>query len=176
MTGVQTCALPISYTLIRLVPTGKRKAFPKGIRRVQVTAEWGYTNAQELGSGNVTLANASTTAMTTSVADSVAVGQTILAGAEQIYVSGGSGTSYTVTRGVNGTTAAAHAGVAFTRYVYVPMVQDATLILAGRSWKRRQSAYSQVIANPATGTYEIYKGSDPDVEADLWPYRRLLAP
>lgn len=139
-------ALP--KTMLRLDGiNGQRSTFAALRRLVEIVGRWGYTQATELVSGTCTLADATTTALTTSASDVLVVGQTIKVEAEDVYVTGGSLTSWTVDRALNGTTAAGHTAQPMNRYVYVPEVRSATLVLAARMWKRREESYANVISN-----------------------------
>jgi len=167
-------ALP--KTAIMLDPwNGPRTSFQHTPRLLEISGTWGFTQATEPTGATTSFADASVTSMTVSVADAVAAGQTLLIEAEQVYVSGGAGVTYTVQRGVNGTAAAAHGAGALARYVYVPEVREAALITAGRLWARRQTSYSNVIANPVVGQFEVFKQLDPDVVELLWPFVRREA-
>ncbi len=153
---------------------GIRATFPARPRVVQIIGTWGYTNATTPDSGTTaTLADAVTTAMTTNQAGALSRGQTLLLGVEQVYVTGGSGTAWTVTRAMNGTTAAAHAAVAVSRYSYLSEVSESCLIMAARLYERRKSMFQGTIVNPAIGTIELVpRGIDPDVFEILAPYVR----
>jgi hypothetical protein len=87
--------------------------FPSGPRRVQIAGLWGYSNETEDTGQQVEDAagiNASvTTIIVTSTAD-IDMGETLVIGTEQLYVSAIAGpTTLTVVRAINGTTAATHA-------------------------------------------------------------------
>jgi hypothetical protein len=156
---------------IDLNPNGQLSAFPEGRRRVEITGVAGYTDATE-ATGDTVQSNplsSSATTMAVTAGTNFEPGQTILVEAEQIYIGGVSGNNLTpIVRGVNGTSAAAHVqGLAIVRYAYVPEVVEATLIQASRLWKRRETAYANVVQNPLTGTMEQYKGFDPDAMALL---------
>lgn len=162
------------YTMLELDSVnGQRSSFLAQKRLVQIVGRWGYTEATESVGTAAEALDAGETAL--DVADSTlySVGQTIKIDSEQMYVSAISTNTLTVDRGVNGTTDAAHLTAApITRYVYTPEVQMAALMWAGRMWKRRETSYSNVIANPVVGSYEIFKLSDPDIEGLLQPHIR----
>lgn len=149
--------------------------WPPGRKRVQIIGEFGYTNTTEIDAATATVADGTTTTLTSSAAGSLAIGQTLLLGTEQVYISAGSGTNWTIVRGVNGTTAAAHSGgTVINRYVYKEEVVGAALMWAGRLWKRRETADATTIVAPALGTLEIHRGLDPDVRQALDPYRAAV--
>lgn len=168
------------FNTIRLNPfKGVRSRFYLRPKVLEIVGTWGFSDAVEVVDGvTADLTDATTTAMTTNKRGALAVGQTVLIGTEQLYISdlvrgGGGKPKWTVQRGVNGTTAASHSGAAVSRYVYIPEVVDAVMIQAGRKWKRRETAYASMVVNPAVGTIEVFKGLDPDVKLALDPYRRL---
>ena len=166
------------FTFIVLNPyKGSRSIFAVRPDLLQITGEWGHSDdTEDLGGGvTASLTNATTTKMTTNKAGTPALGpgDTVLVGTERLYIVGGKGAdSWTVVRGVNGTTALTHSDVALTRYLYEPRATESVLIMAGRLWKRRETSYSSLIANPSIGTIEVFKGLDPDVREMLRPLRR----
>lgn len=161
------------YRMIRLHwETGAQSQFPKGFRTVRITGEWGYAKTSiplTLASVAVTatLADATTLAMTLSASPDYPVlpGLTLLVGTEQIYVSAGSGTSFTVERAVNGTTGAAHAAVAANRVTYPDPATQACIMQTARLWARRQTPIFPhfILQGPGTGAEVLSQGLDPDV-------------
>ena len=109
--------------------------------------------------------------MTSADAD-LSVGQTLKLEDEQVYISGAAGSPWTVVRGVNGTTAAAHAAVAVNRFTYVTEVVQAALIIAGRLISRRASGYANVSDNLVSGVSTKFFSWDPDVAGLLADYVR----
>jgi len=82
------------------------------------------------------MSTGATTASVTSGAD-FAVGQTVLVESEQMLVTGVSGNDLTVTRGLNGTTAAGHAsGVGVSILRWPAPVERAALINTARIFSR----------------------------------------
>lgn len=166
------------YTMLELDGVnGQRSTFVSRKRLVEIVGRWGFTDETEAveASGTAitgTLADATDLTLAVSADADLAVGQTLKLEDEQVYISGGTTSPFTVVRGVNGTTAAAHAAVAVNRYVYVPQVREATLILAARLWKRRDTSYANVIAQEAVGRFEVFKQFDPDVVTMLSPLVR----
>lgn len=87
---------------------------------------------------------------------------------EQFFISAVSGDAATILRPQNGTTAAAHiAGTAVYIYQYPGEIVESTLIQATRWWKRRLSAFQDVIISPDQSQIQVYKGLDPDVKMML---------
>lgn len=166
------------FTFIVLNPVqGSRSIFAVRPDLLEITGEWGHSDdTDDLGGGvTATTADATTTKMTTNKSGTPALGpgDTVLVGTERIYIAGGIGAAdWLVVRGVNGTAAAAHTDVALTRYGYEPRAVESVLIQAGRLWKRRETSYSTIIANPSIGTIEVFKGLDVDVREMLRPLRR----
>ena len=167
-------------TIIILNPyKGSRSSFVSRPRLLQIAGDWGYTNASEVVAGvTATLADSTATEMTTNKVGDLSVGDTVLVETERLFIKGrvrggGASPKWTVDRGVNGSTAASHTDKAVSRYTYVPQVVDAVMMQTARWWKRRETAFSTTIANPAMGTIETYKGLDPDVKDLLDPFRKL---
>ena len=102
--------------------------------------------------------------------------QTILVDSEQMYVTGISGNTLTVVRGVNGTTAATHlddAVIDVYRYPYA--VTEATLMQASRLWTRRASGYANLVGFADTGTMRPWVGMDIEVQEMLNAFRLVSA-
>lgn len=133
------------------LPTG-RYLFGEGARRARVTGTWGYGDGERshpvdaLGV-TATVADATSTTIELSAVGTIAVGQTLYLPStventygEQVFVLGvtdGSEPTMLVTRGVNGTTAIAHAAIAVSVFVYPPTVVRSVMNLAARSWHLR---------------------------------------
>jgi len=172
------------YTRLELDSVnGQRSAFLVHPRLVEIVGRWGYSEDTEDTLEVVPAAgwtnNATTLALTngSSIANGrFSVGQTLFVGAEQLYIRAtteGASDSLVADRGVNGTTAVAHVlNDAIRRFVYHPSVRDAALIIAGRQWKRRETNFANVFANPVVGSFETFRQSDPDVARLLDPLRR----
>lgn len=112
-------------------------------RTITITGTWGYSNVTipsttTMASGQ----SASTTAttFTTSATPTLSPGHTILVGTEMEYVYALSGTTATVVRGANGSTAAVHVDTsALAVYQYDSRVHDVCLRLFMRRWKARDA-------------------------------------
>ena len=158
-------ALP--KTALELDQNGQRTSFLKQKRLVQIVGRWGFTETTEVVDSIATGPGQSSSSSTLGVFDGTlfAIGQTVLVEAEQEYIRAISGNNLTVFRAVNGTTAAAHAGgVLVNRFVYPPEIIQATLILAGRLIKRRESGYANVSDNLVSGLSNRFFSNDPDVD------------
>jgi hypothetical protein len=116
--------------------TGGRYTFPAYIYGggVRLTGSWGYSDATEPTGASLS-AGVIPTAPIVPVTDATLVspGDTLLLEAEQVYVLSISANNLTCQRGVNGTTAATHAGATpVSRYVYpAAVVADATALALG---------------------------------------------
>ena len=120
---------------------GSLSAFTRGYRTVDALGSWGERDQRRTATATAS-AIASTTATSVTVSDGAefSPGITILIDTEQLYVSAVSGTTLTVERGANGTTAATHgAAAAIQIYEYHPGVVSATLQLSLRRWKARDA-------------------------------------
>lgn len=105
-------------------------------RYIKATGTWGYgdgsdgTPWSDLGE-TITLASTTTTSGTLGSSDGlVKRGHTLLVGDEQIYVSNVSGTTATVMRGMNGTTATTHNEADVSAAVYPALIVQTCATLA----------------------------------------------
>lgn len=163
------------YTQLRLdAVNGQRSIFARRLRLVEIVGRWGFKEDREtLTSQLAEDLDTSETAVDVDDGTEFAVGQTYQIDDEDSYVQAISTNTLTVERAVNGTTAAIHStGAAIQRFVWVPNIREATLILAARLWKRRETGYANTVVNPTVGTFETFRKNDPDVAALLDPYRR----
>ena len=85
--------------------------WPERAHSVRIAGTWGYSNETEDTGLTGTLSDTSDTTITASAdaASLIYPGDAVVIESEQVYVSAVSGTTVTVTRAVNGTTAASHA-------------------------------------------------------------------
>lgn len=165
------------YTRIAVSPaTAGRRAFPRGPGTVKITGRWGFreviaatgTTLAAAGDG-ITAAATELTAATTGI---ISPGQTLSLGAEQLYITAVDGVTATVTRGVNGTTAADHpAATPISVYRYPGPVTEACLQLAADWGQRRERS----IAAGLTGRDASSRKSGlwKEVKELLAGYRRL---
>ncbi len=163
------------FTLLRLDPVnGQRSIFARRLRLVEIVGRWGFKEDKEtLTSQLAEDLDTTETAVDVDDGTEFAVGQTYQIDDEDNYVQAISTNTLTVERAVNGTTAATHSTNApIQRFVWIPAVREATLILAARLWKRRETGYANTVVNPTVGTFETFRKSDPDVAALLGPYVR----
>jgi hypothetical protein len=155
--------------------------FASGIKKgIEIAGTFGYGDGKSTtpytdAGTDLNDAAMSTTKTTWAVDDGTAfaVGQTILCNSEQAYISAISSNDLTVSRAVNGTTAAAHSDDSdLYIYQYPEPIEEATLIQSMRWWKRKESAYQDAITNPETGLTQVYKGLDADVRLIIGQYKR----
>jgi len=158
--------------------------FVPGIPRgIEITGVFGYgdgVSATPYSASGATNNGAieSTTATTFTASDGtlLAIGQTVRIDDEQMYITGISTNTITVKRGVNGTTAATHEDAqAIYIYEYPMPIAEACLITAMRVWKRKDSAFMDIVGNAETGQVPVVKGLDPDVSQRLKRYKKMTA-
>lgn len=130
-------------------------AVRKGLR---VTTDWGWPRSVRASGDTVQdnpLSSAATT-LTVTDAQRFEVAQTLRVETEQVFITDKpTATTLTVTRGVNGSTAASHAQTtAIDVLTFHDKVAVATAGLAARLWRRRDTAFSDV-ASDADPTLEM---------------------
>jgi len=117
-----------------------------GQQTLTILGEWGWQNDTESISTVDAVGSTSTTTVTVSSGSTTYVGDTILVGTEQMYVTNVDGNTLTVIRGVNGTTSATHSGGAtYYRYKYPADVVQACLDIARTYWRSRDVGQSQIL-------------------------------
>ena len=159
------------YGAIRPGPGGP--GFAAGVANIRVAGLWGYRCFAE--SSGATLAAAATAdAATVSVSDGgqLRIGQTVLLGAsggtaltelEQALITGIAGNVISVSRGLNGTKAAAHESGAAVKVLRWPAsVERAALIQTARIWTRAADFEP----------FYVDADVDTDVRLLLEPYRK----
>ena len=149
----------------------KARRFRPGVGRYRLTGLWGAgdcAGSAWRGSG-VTggIGTASGTTLTLSGAGVVDAGHTLQLEDEQMYVTSVSGTSATVTRGVNGTTAAVHAdGTTVNLAAYPSEVWMATL------WLTSALLTQMAAAGLSSESVGQYRAAYKDINLEL--VRRML--
>jgi hypothetical protein len=165
---------------LRTKPNGDY-SFPRNERGVEIAGIWGYGDGWSATpwlptSCTITAADGTGLTLVPSDQSLLRVGQTIIVGTEQMYVTtltdGGVGAdSMTVVRAVNGTTGAAHlAGSAVSTALYPTPIRRACLRLAARTY-RLEAAPFGVAGNADMGTVPVQTQYDPEVLHWLAPYR-----
>jgi hypothetical protein len=148
-------------TAIAVNPGGSH-SFPLDKRGVELAGLIGYGDGDsatpyEASGSTVTVAAADGTTVTASDGTRFAPLQTILAGSEQMYITAVSGNNLTAVRGVNGTTAAAHAGAAASIFRYPAKIKKACLLRAAQLWMLRQGPMGQM----AGGEFAVSTAATP---------------
>lgn len=167
------------YNLIELNrnSNGTQEEFLRGQRNYRISGTWGYVSVTTaIGSVAGSFDATATTVSfgTSATIGAFDVGWTVVIDSEQMYVRGNSGTSITVTRGMNGSTATVHAsGTNISKHVYPAAIQEAVAIQAGRIFKRAQGGFASDIGGPDGNFTRVQRGMDMDVRELLSPYRRI---
>jgi len=146
---------------------------------VSVEGEWGwhddYGNAWVTSGDTVQNTTEITAAGTTlEVADGAnfAVRQTLKIADEQLLVTAISSQNLTVTRGINGTTAAVHAnGTAISIYEPPADIVEQTVRMAAWYYRRKDTMFGET-ATPSLGVVQKPLAIPPDVKATLDTYKR----
>lgn len=164
---------------LKINTNGDYSQFASGIDKgVEIEGVFGYADSatpyeaktaiDETGGINTTV-----TQFTVDDGKEIEIGQTIRVGTEQMFVEDIVQKELYVKRGINGTTAASQADDSVVSvYTYPEDITQATLIMAMRAWKRKDSAYQDIVGSPETGQVITSKGIDPDVVELVAPYRR----
>ena len=154
------------YTRITVRTSGAKASFTKGEQHFQIAGRWGYREFKEDSGTDLNDASMTTSKTTVAVDDGAQfqIGQTVLIGSEQMLVTGISANDLTVTRGLNGATAAAHADNSDVYILRWPAaVERATLIQTARIWTRAADFEPHFVDSEL----------DTDVRLLLEPFRRL---
>ena len=165
-------------TIIKLASDGDYGTFGYFKKGCEVIGLWGYGDGESAtpyttSGGTGTVATSTGTALTLSSSNLVIAGQTILCETEQMYVESVTTTTATVKRGVNGTTGVAHSTATIYIYDYPEPITTACYITTMRHWKRKDSAFQDMVGVPELGTVITAKGLDPDVKDIIGVYNRL---
>ena len=165
------------YTRILVdIESGSRPWFPGGGPTVEAVGKWGYREVTEDSGADINEGGsfgAADTTLTVTDGSKFSVGDTLSIDSESLYVTAISTNDLTVTRGVNGTTAAAHDDSSDVYlYRYPGPVVEACLLQAARLWKRKDISYVPPDDGRAFGSGAA-AGLDAAVQRLLGPYRRL---
>lgn len=162
-----------------LIPTDRTttpqvSAWPTGPRRVELAGTFGYSEETEDSGLTGTLSDASDTSLVASAdaSSEIYVGDTLLIESEQVYVSNVETTTLTVTRGVNGTTAAGHTDASLLRRVFPPEVVECVLLQATRLYREKATGYGGSVASFSEGGYSSFRASYPQIRESLSRFRR----
>lgn len=156
------------YAAIRVRQHGTKDVFNAGEQHFQVAGSWGYRQLKEDSKTDLNDASMTTTKITVAVDDGTqfAIAQTIMIGNEQMLLINIATNDLTVTRALNGTTAAAHADNSDIYILRWPAsIERATLIQTARMWTRAADFEP----------FFVDADLDTDVRLLLEPYRKLAA-
>ncbi len=156
------------YTAIRVRQKGAKDSFTAGEQHFQIDGVWGYREHKEDSGTDLNDASMNTTKTAVAVDDGTqfAIGHTVMIGSEQMLITNISSNNLTVTRAINGTTAAAHTDNSDVYILRWPAsVERATLIQTARIWTRAADFEP----------FFVDADVDTDVRLLLEPYRKLTA-
>lgn len=164
------------YWAIAVNPDGDY-SFPGDARGVEAIGLWAYWQdllaVSTLGAAITTTSATSITI--TSASTLLEVLQTILIDSEQLYITAISGTTVTVERGMNGTTAATHLnGAAVSVYRYPPKVTEACVLQMQRNF-RTELASAQDQSGGGAYQTGVSGGLHPIISGSLGSLKRLVA-
>lgn len=154
------------YTALRVRQHGAKATFTSGEQHFQIAGAWGYRENKEDSGTDLNDVSMTTAKTTVAVDDGTqfAIGQTIIIGSEQMLITNISANNLTVTRAINGATAAAHADNSDIYILRWPAsVERAALIQASRIWTRAADFEP----------FFVDADLDTDVRLLLEPYRKL---
>lgn len=157
---------------------GTQDQFLAGHRNYRIIGQFGFSYvASTLGLtvGSAQTATGTTLVLSGSATGTLEPGHTVLVGSEHMYVqSVTTGTSAVVMRAQNGSTAGTHSqGDAILLFSYPRPIHEATVMHAGRMFKRGQSAFASESGAP-DGVVTVFRGGmDADVRMLVDPYRRI---
>ncbi len=174
----------LPYDRLELSNASNYGGFASGVPQgVEITGVHGYGDGESItpyyASGQVVRDNplaAGATTITTLATAPLGAGMTLRIEAEQVYITSiTNATTFVVERGVNGTTAAGHVqDTPMSLYEAPQPVIQATLVMAMRAWKRKDSAFQDAVGSPDTGLVVVYKDEDPYVKGVIHDYFRYL--
>jgi len=151
-------------------------------RAIQITGMWGYGDGiratpYDTITPTITVVGATTTLGTVTATTDLVVGQTLLLSTEQVFVSAiPTSTTLTITRGVNGTTAADHPALtAINIYRYPEDISDLCAYWAAGAFKARDRGdlVSETIGDWSGAWGRSDKEANVCINRILSPYERL---
>ncbi len=167
-------------TEARIMSGGSYGGFAAGIDKgIEITGVFGYgdnTDATPFQDSTDEVEDnplsSSATTITVNDGTKFSAGQTLRIESEQVYIESISTNTLTVERALNGTTGASHIqNVTIYIFRYPRTITQACLITSMRAWKRKDTAYQDVIGGGPLGTVITSKGIDPDVAETIMQYR-----
>ena len=168
-------------TEARIINGSSYAGYASGVDKgIEITGVFGYGDNTDatpyIDSGDAVADNPSQSATATTLnvtaGTAFAIGQTVRVGSEQEYITAIATNALTVERAMNGTTGAIHLKDV-TIYImrYPRTITQACLITSMRAWKRKDSAYQDVVGGGPLGTVITSKGIDPDVAETIMQYK-----
>lgn len=168
--------MPYNYTPYQWIETTPQGlyVFPLSRKGVQIAGVWGYAN--DTTTSSTTLAEALDSSETgVDVVSGAAheVGQTIRIESEDMLIESISSNTLTVTRGINGTTAAAHdTGIAISIRAFPPAIREATYLKAVQLFNATHGVGGKGGGNAQTG--QAQSPSDKRIEELIAPFKRMV--
>lgn len=155
------------YTAVHARKQGTKSQFDLKEQFVEIVGRWGYRENKEDSASNINdvggISATDTSVIVTAGAD-FAIGMTIIIESEQMLVTNIATNTLTITRGLNGTTAASHADATDVYILRWPAsVERACLLLAARLYARA----------PNFEPFYVDADVDTDIRSLLEGYRRL---
>lgn len=128
--------------------------WPTAPRRIEIAGKFGYSEETEsAGTLGAAISDTTGTSITMTAGHTVDVGDTLIVGTEQMYVSGRAADVLTVVRGINGSTAATHLiSAAVSRRVYPADVVEAVIRVAVEVHREMASGFSGEMTGLSEGS------------------------
>lgn len=159
------------YNRIDLNPQGAQlSSWPTSRHRVQLIGTLGYSQETAAAGTIAEDLDTSETGVDLTAGHDVGVGDTVIVDSEQMDVTVVATNTATVTRGVNGSTAATHSnGAAITRRRFPREIELATVMQAARFFREIQTGYSGSVGNAEIAGY-AFRSMYPAIRDLLKPY------
>lgn len=165
------------YSSVHADPDGTRPHFTVGRRTIEIDGDWGFRSVLQDTGADLNVGaplSATTTSVTVTDGALVAPGTTLRIEQEQVFVRLVADNVLTVERGINGTTAVTHAdGIDVMVFSYPAAVSEATLLIAGRLFSRKDSPMAVTAGSYGLGAPDTHSAMDPDAGRLLVSLRRL---
>jgi len=159
------------YWELAVSPDGNY-SFPTGAKGIEVVGTWGYYDERTTPTSLMAEAlDATETAIDVDDGTEFKIGHTILVDSEQMFISGISTNTLTVTRGVNDTTGATHSDDAAIQIYEYPVVSEACLAQCQLAFRLKDAPMA------VAGGGEFAETLSSDKMMGLHPFvRRMLGP
>ena len=146
--------------------------WPTNRRRVELVGKIGYSEETQAAGTLAEDVDISETAIDLTAGHDISVCDTLVCESEQMDVTAVSTNTITVTRGVNGTTAAVHANLtAISRRRFPREIEQACLMQTVRFFRETQTGYGGSIGNSELAGYS-FNSMYPAIRDLLRPYRK----